>query len=182
MLKILDDYGNILTRLILDPLIYFNPGMIAEKRLGNICVLSNGLIPYGIIDDIHNTKQSTCGCGYVHVWKEQVLAETDMFDLKCLNSFKAYTKGKASTDLYVNDGLLTTIRNDKKPIIGEFIEYLPNPDRIIFEWFGANIALQNKIEINSGINCSKCKDFNEYISEGNQPDGSYKCYKCRNKI
>lgn len=31
-----------------------------------------------------------------------------------------------------------------------------------------------------GFSCSKCGDFNKYISQGNQADGSYKCYSCRN--
>jgi hypothetical protein len=33
-----------------------------------------------------------------------------------------------------------------------------------------------------GMSCASCKDFNKYISEPNQDDGTYICYKCRKGI
>jgi len=30
-----------------------------------------------------------------------------------------------------------------------------------------------------GMHCVKCNQFNEYISNPNQDNGTYKCYKCR---
>ena len=34
-------------------------------------------------------------------------------------------------------------------------------------------------EIFDGMFCVKCNQFNEYMSNPNQNDGTYKCYKCR---
>lgn len=31
----------------------------------------------------------------------------------------------------------------------------------------------------SGLNCTKCNVLNEYLTEGNQSDGTYICYDCR---
>lgn len=34
--------------------------------------------------------------------------------------------------------------------------------------------------LKDGMNCNKCGLFNNYVSQGNQADGTYKCYSCRN--
>ena len=34
-------------------------------------------------------------------------------------------------------------------------------------------------KIFDGMFCVKCSQFNEYMSNPNQDDGTYKCYKCR---
>lgn len=42
-----------------------------------------------------------------------------------------------------------------------------------------------KMEIvtkHNGMSCKKCNTFNEYVSEGNQLDGSYVCYSCRSEF
>ena len=31
----------------------------------------------------------------------------------------------------------------------------------------------------NGMNCTQCNFFNQYITEPNQDDGTYLCYKCR---
>ena len=34
-------------------------------------------------------------------------------------------------------------------------------------------------KIFEGMFCVNCNQFNEYMSNPNQDDGTYKCYKCR---
>jgi hypothetical protein len=39
----------------------------------------------------------------------------------------------------------------------------------------ANKANKNE----DGMTCTKCNILNEYVTESNQDDGTYICYKCR---
>ncbi len=41
-----------------------------------------------------------------------------------------------------------------------------------------NFADHSSNQIKQGFNCNTCNNLNEY-AEANQPDGTYKCYSCR---
>ncbi|KKN70811.1 hypothetical protein LCGC14_0427030 [marine sediment metagenome] len=57
----------------------------------------------------------------------------------------------------------------------------PNFDDLINEIFGDYNPPEDKVKKTNkdGMTCTKCNTINEYVTESNQDDGTYVCYKCR---
>ncbi len=56
----------------------------------------------------------------------------------------------------------------------------PDFDELIQEIFGKSPKNEKVKETNKdGMACTKCHILNEYVTEPNQDDGTYICYKCR---
>ncbi len=47
------------------------------------------------------------------------------------------------------------------------------------ELISVSVAPTQKQYYAHGMNCKRCNTINEYVTEANQPDGSYICYSCR---
>jgi len=57
---------------------------------------------------------------------------------------------------------------------------LPDSDSLIWSRFNSGTPLlKDKCKNEKGLACTKCNFLNEYITEPNQDDGTYICYKCR---
>jgi hypothetical protein len=68
--------------------------------------------------------------------------------------------------------------------VGTLPSSTPAPGSII----GVDLAIEKDIESKNapikkiypnGVTCFKCRDFNQYVTESNQEDGTFKCRKCR---
>lgn len=172
---------------LVDPTDFFEPGMIGSLtgRVGgrDICGRSKGTMPIGIIDDIRNgTDDSTLVNKRITIWNEAVVAETDMFD-----HLGIYSVG---CDLGVSfRGLFSPVLSDIKTS-GVVAKVIVCPTvlsgAVRFQWIPQVIhshipTLSMKISISAkGVYCIQCNTLNEYLDIGNQLDGSYKCYHCRN--
>jgi len=55
----------------------------------------------------------------------------------------------------------------------------PTADEIIEQMQKDDLKQKSANKYKDGVTCAKCGDFNKYITESNQDDGTYLCYKCR---
>ncbi len=57
---------------------------------------------------------------------------------------------------------------------------LPDFESLIWSIFNNGATLpKDKAKNKKGLVCIKCNFLNEYMTEPNQDDGTYICYKCR---
>ncbi|HLG28271.1 MAG TPA: hypothetical protein VI423_10840 [Paenisporosarcina sp.] len=176
-----------------DPLAYFEPGQAAQLYINGSCVVcgpSDGLAPYGIIDDVKNgTIDTTKPSGRVTVWMSAVHAETDQFD-PILN----YLAVPFGWPLYVNSKgrlTITKVHKGRSVQVGEIIDLVNGLLQFTFAHQLYNVqlfpnangilepAVPRTTSKQNGMTCHKCNTPNQYIDTPNQPDGTYECYGCR---
>ena len=58
-------------------------------------------------------------------------------------------------------------------------DIFPGLDEILKQMQKDDLKQKAANKHKNGVTCSKCGDFNEYITEPNQDDGTHLCYKCR---
>lgn len=170
------------TNYIVDPQARFYPGQIGRLALmsgSTVGTLCHGDDPIGIIDDVHSVlngslMSSVHRSGRVTIWNVQGLEfETDQFEpgyifatpskLYCSTSGRFAPTPPFSHSIKVADLLPS-----------------PNPGLIRAKWsLGSSTYSSAGSPVSSGANCHKCNDYYEF-GQPNQPDGTYKCWGCRN--
>jgi len=178
---------------IVNPNVYIKPGQFAQLDQGQTLWASDGSAPFGIIENINHYSSSSGVYRTANVWHEYLHFLTDQFELNV-----SYSKNSV---LYCsNHGKCTTIQGTSLYILGTImappanglleIEFDPTYVRHLLRWNHGVVRLNSASGQNNlinkqpsttrpGMSCS-CGEHNEYIDTGNQPDGSYKCYRCRN--
>lgn len=125
-----------------------------------------GVSSIGICKSFKTVSTTSC---QITVYDKILHGETNMYliDGDC----------KKDSPLYIDWGVLTNMPKPSgyfsSPKVGRVIS-TPVDGVLAFEYFGPP-KIQTK-----GMKCCKCLELNEYIEQGNQANGSYKCYRCRN--
>ncbi len=105
MLKIIESLIEDPIRFPTDPEAQFIPGQVGQINYESmICEVSNGLRPFGLIDDIKTDLVDSTERGLVSVWSQRMVFRTDQYD--------AEGEYETGVTLYVNyAGFLTSFRN-----------------------------------------------------------------------
>lgn len=169
-----------------DPKIHFKPGQIAQEFLisgiRQGATVSSGVAPVGIIDDIRDAQDdSTAGSGRITVWSVNGLQfETNQYELGFIympgmNLYCSLYGKFMPSPLFVNSPRVGIVVN-YDTITGMLHATWDQPASFIAP-SPSNVPTSNLVT--HGYSCSKCKDYNAY-AQANQPDGTYKCWNCRN--
>jgi hypothetical protein len=108
MLRLVNAMGNNPINVGVDSSSTFEPGQIGQRYMidgATVGGRSNGMAPFGVIDDIRtSTEDTTARSKRITIWHKRGVFETDQYDTR-----QRYLDG---TSLFVGtDGLLTTVPN-----------------------------------------------------------------------